>query len=348
MEKKTYFHRVTELTPTRFWINNVTEEEAMLAIDSGAVGCTQNPAYTWKLLNRNEKAKKLVTGLLDNILKDEKDDNEALVKLQRQLVDMIAKIFFPLYKESNGKQGFVSIQGDPFNEDLESLVKYARYNRQAGENIMAKIPVTEEGLEAIEILAAEKVPINATEVMAVKQALDVCEVYKKATKDMKDPAPIYFSHITGIYDEYLQNTVKEENIDISQDILWQAGISIAKKVYWMVKEKGYDVGFIGGGARGLHHFTEMVGADCCVTINWIGTADKLIENDMPVVQRFLQPTPHSVIDTLVEKIDDYRKGYFVNNIKPEEYEDFGPVVLFRESFEDAWGNMLEFIKKRRS
>ena len=348
MKKKTYFHRVSELTPTRFWINNVTEEEARMAIDAGAVGCTQNPAYTWKLLNRNEEAKKLVTELLDGILKEEKDDNEALVKLQRQLVARIAEIFLPLYKESHGRQGFVSIQGDPFNEDLDSLVKYARYNRQAGQNIMAKIPVTEEGLEAIGILAAEKVPINATEVMAVRQALDVCEVYTKATEDIADPAPIYFSHITGIYDEHLQNVVKKKNIDISFDILWQAGISIAKKVYWMVREKGYDVGFIGGGARGLHHFTEMVGADCCITINWIGAADKLIEMDMPVVERFFQPTPHSVIDTLVEKIEDYRRGYFVSNIKPEEYEDFGPVVLFRNSFEDAWENMLKFISQRRS
>jgi hypothetical protein len=30
---------------------------------------------------------------------------------------------------------------------------------------------------------------------------------------------------------------------------------------------------------------------------------------------------------LVEKIEDFRKGYFVNGILPEEYEHFGPVVF---------------------
>jgi transaldolase len=212
---------------------------------------------------------------------------------------------------------------------------------------MAKIPVTKEGLEAIEILAAEKIPINATEVMAVKQALDVCEIYQKAIKKIKDPAPIYFSHITGIYDEYLKKNVEENSIVVSSDSLWQAGISIAKKIYWIVKEKGYPVGFIGGGARGLHHFTEMVGADCCVTINWKGTADLLIEQDPPVIQRFFQPTPDSVIDELLEKVEDYRKGYLINAIKPDEYEDFGPVVHFRRMFEEAWSNTLDFTKKRR-
>ena len=52
MGEKTYFHRVNELTPTRFWINNVTQEEAKRALAEGACGCTQNPAYVWKMMQR--------------------------------------------------------------------------------------------------------------------------------------------------------------------------------------------------------------------------------------------------------------------------------------------------------
>lgn len=342
-----YFHRVQAMTPTRFWINNVTRRQADIAIEAGAVGCTQNPSYIWKMMN-DSLEKDNVLEKLDKILLLEKNDNEAGVKLQRELVAKIAEIFLPIYENSGGRCGFVSIQGDPLFEDAHTILRYARYNRAAGfPNIMVKIPVTKEGLEAIETLAAERVPINATEVMAVKQALDVCKAYEKATKGMKDPAPIYFSHITGIYDEYLQKYVKDNGIDVSPDALWQAGMSIAKKVYWMVKEKNYPVGFIGGGARGLHHFTEMVGADCCVTINWEGTAEVLIQQDPPVVQRFLQPTPFSVIDELLEKVDDYRRGYLVNAITADEYEEFGPVVHFRTMFESAWKKALDFIRKRR-
>lgn len=170
----------------------------------------------------------------------------------------------------------------------------------------------------------------------------------QATKGMKDPAPIYFSHITGIYDEYLHKLVERENIEVSKDSLWQAGMSIAKKVYWMVHEKNYPVGFIGGGARGLHHFTEMIGAEACVTINWQGTADILITQDLPVVQRFFQPTPDSVIDELLEKIKDYRRGYLLNAITVDEYEDFGPVVYFRNMFEKSWSDALKAIRERRN
>jgi len=346
MTKNTYFHRVQAQTPTRFWINNVTRNEAHMAIDAGAIGCTQNPSYTWKMIDSPEE-KHYTFGILDNILKEENDDSEALMKLQRELIAKIAEIFLPMYLESSGRSGYVSIQGDPFKEDVASIIRFARFNCEAGQNLMAKIPVTKEGLEAIEILAAEGVPINATEVMTVRQALDVCEVYEKAVKGMKNPAPIYISHIAGIYDEYLQSTVMKYGIDVSPDALWQAGVSIAKKIHSIVKEKRYNVGLIGGGARGLHHFTEMVGSEYCVTINWIGAADMLIEQDPPVVQRFLLPTPESVTDELVEKIEDYRRAYMLNAIRPEEYEDFGPVVLFRSIFEKSWGSTLEFIKNRR-
>jgi transaldolase len=318
-----------------------------MAIEAGATGCTQNPTYVWKIM-QNEEEKQHILSELNSLLKEEPDDNKVLISLQRNLVSKIAKIFLPMFTESHGKMGYVSIQGDPFKEDVESILQSARYNREAGYNIMAKVPATEDGLEAIKILAAECVPINATEIMAVQQALDVCEIYKKATAGLKNPAPLYISVITGIYDEYLQRYVRDKNIDICPDILWQAGISIAKKIYWMVKERNYPVGFIGGGARGLHHFTEMVGSEYCITINWEGMANELIKLNPMVVQRFYQQTPFSVEDELLQKVEDFRRAFLTNAIQKHEYEEFGPVVYFRRSFEKAWANALDFIKERRN
>lgn len=343
MRQKGYFERVKEQTPTRFWINNVTREEAKLAIEAGATGCTQNPAYTWKMLCHEDgraHAKEQIEGYLGKGL----DTTDIQVRVQRDLVGEIAKIFMPLYESSRGEAGFVSIQGDPFHEDAETMIRHACFNHEAGPNVMAKIPVTEEGLKAIEYVAARGIPINATEVMAVRQALDVCEIYEKATKGMKNRAPIYFSHITGIYDEYLKKEAQARAVDISPDALWQAGMAVARKTYHMTKRKNKAVGFIGGGARGLHHFTEMVGADACITINWKGTAEELLKQDPPVVERFFTPAPDGVIEELCAKLPDFRKGYFVDGIRPSEYEDFGPVKLFRTSFEEAWENTRRYIE----
>lgn len=344
---KSYFHRVTEQTPTRFWINNVTREEADVAIEAGAVGCTQNPSYVYKMLvHEGEKA--YAYEKLDAILKEEEDDDMVQEKLQQQLVGEVAKHFLPMYEASKGKIGYVSVQGNPFKEDVENIVRNARYNRLAGPNIMAKVPATEDGLKAIEILIAEGTPINATEVMGVRQAMDVCDVYEKVAATMDNPPVVLFSHITGIYDEYLQKYVAAKGIDISEDVLWQAGMVIAKKVYKLTKERSSKVGFIGGGARGLQHFTEMVGAECNITINWKGTAENLIQNNPPVIDRFHAPVAESVLDELLEKVDEFKRGWMINGLEPHEYEEFGPVVLFRESFEKNWGEARELIQARRA
>lgn len=340
----TYFHRVARQTPTRFWINNVTREQARLALDAGAVGCTQNPAYTWKMLQGPDKAHAIE--VLDEILRQEPEDSVALIRLQRALVEEIALAFLPLYRESGGKHGYVSIQGDPFHEDCESIVRWGRFNAENLPNIMLKVPATEEGLKAIDILLREGYAINATEVMALRQAADVCDVYTRATAGMERPPVAFFSHIAGIFDEHM--TAAARDMDIPKDYVWQAGIAAAKKIYQYTKTHAPAVGMISGGARGLHHFTEMVGADAVVTINWAGTADKLLEQDPPVVQRFLAPVPLEVTDTLCRCLPEFRQAYELHAIEPKDYEDFGPVVRFRGSFEKAWASALDFIRQRRT
>ena len=285
---------------------------------------------------------------LAEILKDEPDDTQALVKLQRTLVEGIAQKFMPMYEASQGQCGYVSIQGDPFDETEESIVKYAKYNTANLPNMTAKIPVVPGGIKAIKQLAPERVPINTTEIMTIRQALDIADIYDDVCAKIKDPAPMYYSVITGIFDQYLAKYVADKGIEIPSDYVWQAGLAVAKKTYAAVKERSSKIRFIGGGARGLHHFTEMVGADCVVTINWKGTADKLIEEDPAVVQRFASAIPRTVIDELSEKVDEFRRAYYIHGITEEEYEDYGPVVLFRSSFEEAWRNALAEIKKQRA
>lgn len=343
---KGYFHRVQEFTSTRFWINNVTRKEADIAIAAGAVGCTQNPSYVNKILESADD-REYALGLLDGILSKTNDDMEAEVMLQRELVAEIAKRFMPLYAGSGGKLGYVSIQGDPMREDTETILRHARFNREAGPNIMAKIPATPEGIAAIEILIKEGVPINATEVMCVRQALDVCRAYRKAAAGMDKPPVVYFSHIAGIFDQFLKDYADRKDLDIPSDHLYQAGAIVARKIYNMVDDMDVNVGFISGGARGLHHFTEWVGAKISVTINWVGTADKLIEQDPPVVSRFFNPAQDRVVDALLEKCDVFRQAYVVDAIDPHEYEEFGPVELFRSMFVDSWNKALATIAARR-
>lgn len=342
-----YFKRVQELTPTKFWINNPTREEADWALAEGALGCTCNPSYCGKMLFDRPGEKDYASQLLDEVIREVDTATAAQEELQRRLVGKIAEKFMPLYEKFPREHGYVSIQGDPVNEDDAAVViREARKNRTVAENICCKIPTTESGLEAMETLVAEDVPINATEVFAIQQALDLCELYEKVSKESGKRPKFYISHITGIYDEYLREAAERDNIDISTDILWQAGLSIARKLYQIYLDRGFNVTFIGGGARGTQHFTEMVGGDVCVTINWKGTADQLLEEDPPVVERLFNPVPDYIVEELLEKLPDYRRGYEEGALSPEEYEEFGPLVKFRNSFLKDWKRVLDEAEKR--
>jgi transaldolase len=330
-----------------FWINNPTQPQADMALEHGALGCTNNPSYTQKMLDHPEYSD-YAFGILDEVLREYDDDRKAAIEFQARMVKPVADKFMPLFKSSGGKHGFVSIQGDPLADDSsEDIIKQALDNRKVSPNICCKIPVTEPGLDAIEQLVPLNTPMNSTEIFAVSQLVALAETYENTARAAGIFPMMYMSHITGIYDDFLQNYVAENDIQISPDVLHQAGLAVARKVYNIMTERAYKCVFVGGGARGLHHFTEMVGGRVCITINWIGTADKLIETNPPVVYRIFNPVQQKVIDELMEKLPDFKKGYLEDGLTVDEFEDFGPVQLFKSAFTKSWARVLEIIKERR-
>jgi transaldolase len=347
MKPESYFERVSKQTPTEFWINNPTREQADLAISQCASGCTNNPSYAQKMLDHPTEGKYALK-VLDETMRDVEEKWAAAVEFQRRLVQPIAEKFLPIFKKSTGHRGFVSIQGDPIHEeDPDVIIREALENRKVSPNICCKIPTTQAGLHAMEYLISQDIPLNATEIFAIHQAVVLCETYLRASRKFGKSPQLYISHIAGIYDDYLQNEVKKGAIEISPDVLWQAGLAVARKLYKIMEERHYPGIFVAGGARGLHHFTEMVGGKVCCTINWEGTADRLLEQNPPVVYRLFNPVPQKVIDELIEKLPDFKRGYLEKGLEIEDFEHFGPVDLFRSSFVKSWNRVLDIICERQ-
>ena len=76
MAEAGYFHRVHAQTPTRFWINNPTRDEADRAIAEGAVGCTCNPSYCQKMIDHPSEGD-YSRPLLDEAVRESASDDEA-------------------------------------------------------------------------------------------------------------------------------------------------------------------------------------------------------------------------------------------------------------------------------
>ena len=340
-----YFQRVAFRTATGVWVNNSTLQQAGLAIAAGCVGCTQNPAFAWKILCGSED-QETANGILDELLQNRpSDDHELLAELQARLVRRICQAFLPVYEQSGGREGWVSIQGNPFRETFETITAYGRYCRTLAPNIIIKIPATESGLAAIEALLLEGVPVLATEVMSVDQAMAVCDIYDRCAAQTKQMPVVYLAQIAGIFDEHLQDTAKRQGLDIDPELYFTAGIAVAKKVRKMMADRRSGVRFMSGGARELYHFTELVGMDGCVTMNWKGYISELIAQNPPVVQRFHSTPDSTLIDELMAAFPDFRKAYTPGSLAEAEYEGFGPVVRFRQAFEKGWNSALQYIEE---
>ena len=342
-----YFHRVQAETPTRFWINNPTIAQAEKALEAGARGCTTNPSYVSKLFDSPDDYRQVLRAV-DLLVPYEPDDSIVAAKVQKAMVSRLSDLFLPLYEESKGSAGFVTIQGDPFTEtSARSIIDEGVENRKIGPNITIKIPVTAPGIEAISYFVERDVPTMATEVMGLSQVIAICEAYREAAAAAGHDSVFFITHITGILDDHFKQVVAEGNIDISPEALKYAGLSIAKREYQLIKERGYPGTMIGGGARKLEDFTELVGGDLAVTINWEGTAKALLDKDEPVRPRIDVPIDARIVAECTEKLPDYSRAYEPEGMKPAEFYDYGGVALFRSSFMKGWKQLLALISERR-
>lgn len=340
-----YFDKISNQTQTRLWINNPNFQEMELAISTGVKNVTTNPAYCSKLI-KNEA--EYIREVIDSIIIREKDDDIAADLVYQKATERIMKRFLGIYKDSKGSDGFVTIQLDPRqDENTDAIVEAAERHCRVGENYMAKIPVTSAGVKAIEIVLKKGIPVCATEVMSIAQALYICELHERVCKDAGKNVPMYVTHITGIFDEYLSRLAKLNKIQISPDILSQAGVAIGRKQYYLIKNRGYNVRMLGGGARGIQHFTEFAGGDMDITVNW-STVKELIDKDEEPINKINTVTSREVVSELCSKFVDFRKAYEDDGLKLEEFAHYGPVKLFKNNFIEGYYILLTEIAARRA
>ena len=344
MQMEHYFSILHRETENRFWINNPTAQEIDLAIRHGAIACTTNPAYCSRLLSVEPD---YIRNLIDATIEQVSDVDEVAVLVYQRVVQRIMREFRPVWDRSGGTEGYVTIQLDPrIDENTERTIKAVQDNRALGPNYMAKIPVINGAIEAIEFCVSENIPICATEIFAVSQARAMCERYELAAKRSGNRPPLYVTHITGIFDEYLKKLADRQRIDIDPKVLGCAGLAVARKEYRMLKDSGFDAIMMGGGAREDYHFTGLIGGKVHITINW-STAQEIIDSGIKVESKLDEETPAEVIEELRAKFPDFRKAYDDDGLLPGEFASYGPVQLFRNAFLKGWHLLLVEIISRK-
>jgi transaldolase len=100
-----------------------------------------------------------------------------------------ADLLRPLYDETNGADGFVSLEVSPdLAHDTQATVDEARrlFARLQRPNAMIKVPATSAGIPAIRTLIAEGININVTLIFSLAHYTAVAEAYIAGLQDLCD------------------------------------------------------------------------------------------------------------------------------------------------------------------
>jgi transaldolase len=342
-----YFSRLVSQTPTRVWVNNPIYEEIGLAQAQGAVGCTTNPAWCGGLLKRanNEIAPVLAEAV--HVL-PWSSVAEVAELVQRKMVTRVVERFRPIFDATHGKAGFVSIQGSPeADTDGEKIWAEARANHSIGPNATPKIPATLPGFVAFDRVVEAAWPVIVTEVFSLDQLKVACERYLTITEATGVKSPFFMSPITGIFGDHLKKIAGQRELDVPAHELELAGVYFARRCASLVAERNYPVTLLFGGARTTEDLTGLVGAAHHATINWSTFAEVLSLD--PPLERTIDRAPDATIaERLLATFPDFWKAWELGRLAPEEFEEFGPVLHFRDNFMSGWNAVQAEIERQRA
>jgi transaldolase/glucose-6-phosphate isomerase len=143
--------------------------------------------------------------------------------------------FSSLYEESNGGDGYVSIEVSPFlANDTEATAVQAQqlWARVAKPNLMVKIPATKAGIPAIRRATAAGINVNITLIFSIARYLDVMEAYLSGLED-RVAAGHPVQHIASVASFFVSrvDTKVDSRLPDSSPLRGQAAVANAKLAY---------------------------------------------------------------------------------------------------------------------
>ncbi|MCS7271974.1 MAG: transaldolase, partial [Gemmataceae bacterium] len=167
---------------SKLWLDSVDPEEIAFNRSQGATGATSNPIIIADLISSGR-----FDELLKQRLREQQDDTAVAWLMTDELVRRAQEVFLPVWRQTQGDDGWVSFEVDPLIEDpavgLSVADKRRRYVEEAlrwsaGQaNRLIKIPATDGGIAALEEIVAAGVSVNVTLLFTERQYLqarDAC------------------------------------------------------------------------------------------------------------------------------------------------------------------------------
>ena len=217
-------------------------EFARMISEDGIRGATTNPTIFEKALNHHDHDAEIAA------LSKTHSTEQIYQILAVRAVQEVADIFLPVFQESKGLDGFVSIEVSPLLAlDTEGTIREAQelYRTVNRKNIMIKIPATKQGIPAIRAVITEGINVNVTLIFSIERYEQVMNAYLsgleqrmasgKPVDGIASVASFFVSRVDASVDPLIEAKLKNEK---DQDqfaslkgILGKTGIANSKAAY---------------------------------------------------------------------------------------------------------------------
>ena len=163
------------------WLDNlrrgwVTSGELERWVERGVRGLTSNPSIFQKAIASSSDYDEQ----FGDLVSDGAGVRDAYWELVTTDIRSALGILRPVYDDSHGEDGFVSVEVDPaLAHDTDGTIAAARGLAAAidAPNLYVKVPGTAAGLEAITTLVGEGISVNVTLLFSVGRYAEVAEAY---------------------------------------------------------------------------------------------------------------------------------------------------------------------------
>jgi transaldolase len=227
-------------------LNRLVEED-------GIRGVTSNPTIFEKAIAGSTDYDQALGAL---VAQHPQADVEKLYEpLAVEDIQLAADVLRPVYDESDGVDGYVSLEVSPhLAHDTERTISEAKRLRAVvgRPNVMIKVPATPAGIPAIEELIAAGVSVNVTLMFSMKHYEAVARAYIKGVERCADPAKVasvasfFVSRVDTMADKALESLGTAQALSL----LGKVAVANSKIVYQRFLQIFHGEGFAALRQRG--------------------------------------------------------------------------------------------------
>ncbi|MFO7662556.1 MAG: transaldolase [Chloroflexota bacterium] len=230
-----------------FWYDNIRRQFlddgtiAALIAEDGLRGITSNPSIFDSAIARSEDYDQQLAELVE----DGADTESIYEALALADIQAACDLFASLYKETNGGDGFVSLEVSPHlaHNTAETIAEARRLFRAVDRpNVMIKVPATPEGIPAIRQLIGEGININITLMFSMAHYEAVAQAYIDGLQKWLDSGgdPHQVASVASFFVSRVDTAVDKqlEKLDdpAATTLMGKAAIANSRLVYQRFKE----------------------------------------------------------------------------------------------------------------